>query len=133
MRLQADGAFSVKSYNQLRRDVRQMIIKAARDTRMMVVPEGGSTFFYNMNMILDGHTGIEHAVPVAPFYKDVVTLFARSRTAYTPTLIVGYGGIWGENYWYQKTNVWEDSRLLTFVPRRIIDGRSRRRVEIEVD
>ncbi len=37
-RLQADGAFSVKSYNHLRRDVRQMFIKAARDHRMMVVP-----------------------------------------------------------------------------------------------
>ena len=64
----------------------------------------------------DGAAG-EHAVPVAPFYKDVVTLFARSRTAYTPTLIVGYGGIWGENYWYQKTNVWENEKLLRFVPR----------------
>src|SRR6185436_14263910 len=120
--------FSVKSYNQLRRDVRQMIIKAARDHRMMVVPEGGSTFFYNMTMILDGHTGIEHAVPVAPLYKDVVTLFARSRTSYTPTLIVGYGGIWGENYWYQHTNVWENEKLLRFVPRDDVDARARRRL-----
>ena len=133
VRLQADGAFSVKSYNHLRRDVRQMIIKAARDTRMMVVPEGGSTFFYNMNMILDGHTGIEHAVPVAPFYKDVVTLFARSRTAYTPTLIVGYGGIWGENYWYQHTKVWENEKLLRFVPREDVDARSRRRLMVPED
>jgi imidazolonepropionase-like amidohydrolase len=95
---------------------------------MMVVPEGGSTFFYNMNMILDGHTGIEHAVPVAPFYKDVVTLFARSRTAYTPTLIVGYGGIWGENYWYQHTNVWENPKLSKFVPPEELDARAMRRV-----
>ena len=40
-RLKAVGAFSVKSYNQQRRDVRQMIIKAARELEMMVVPEGG--------------------------------------------------------------------------------------------
>jgi imidazolonepropionase-like amidohydrolase/Tol biopolymer transport system component len=132
-RLQADGAFSVKSYNQLRRDVRQMVIKAARDTRMMVVPEGGSTFFYNMTMILDGHTGIEHAVPVAPLYKDVVTLFARSHTQYTPTLIVGYGGIWGENYWYQHTNVWENEKLLRFVPRETVDARARRRLMVPED
>jgi hypothetical protein len=42
-------------------------------------------------------------------------------------LIVGYGGLWGEEYWYQKTNVWENERLLTFTPRPVIDERSRRR------
>jgi len=126
-RLKAVGAFSVKSYNQLRRDSRQRIIKAARDTRMMVVPEGGSTYFYNMNHILDGHTGVEHAVPIAPLYKDALTLFARSKTGYTPTLIVGYGGLWGENYWYQQSNVWENERLARFTPRRVLDSRARRR------
>ena len=39
---------------------------------------------------------------------------------------VAYGGIWGENYWYAKTKVWEDQRLLSFVPREIVDERSRR-------
>ena len=61
-RLQAVGAFSVKSYNQPRRDQRQQIVEAARALKMMVVPEGGSTFFWNMSMILDGHTGIEHSI-----------------------------------------------------------------------
>ena len=54
-------------------------------------------------------------------------LVEDAQVGYTPTLIVGYGGLWGENYWYAKTNVWEDERLLTFVPRRVIDSRSRRR------
>jgi imidazolonepropionase-like amidohydrolase len=127
-RLKAVGAISVKSYNQPRRNQRQQIIKAARDLQMMVVPEGGSTYFYNMTHILDGHTGIEHAIPVAPLYKDAVTLFAKSQSGYTPTLIVGYGGIWGENYWYQKTNVWENERLMRFTPRGVIDERARRRL-----
>jgi imidazolonepropionase-like amidohydrolase/Tol biopolymer transport system component len=127
-RLKAVGAFSVKSYNQLRRDNRQRIIKAARDLQMMVVPEGGSTLFHNLTMILDGHTGVEHALPVAPLYKDALTLFARSHTGYTPTLIVGYGGLWGENYWYQHTNVYENEKLLRFTPRARIDPRARRRV-----
>jgi imidazolonepropionase-like amidohydrolase/Tol biopolymer transport system component len=129
-RLKAVGAFSVKSYNQLRRDNRQRIIKAARDLKMMVVPEGGSTYFYNMTMILDGHTGVEHAIPVAPMYKDALTLFTRSQTQYTPTLIVGYGGIWGENYWYQHSNVYENERLLRFTPRARIDARARRRLMV---
>jgi imidazolonepropionase-like amidohydrolase/Tol biopolymer transport system component len=132
-RLKAVGAFSVKSYNQLRRDSRQRIVRAARDLNMMVVPEGGSTWGYNMTMILDGHTGIEHAVPVAPLYKDALTLFARSRTGYTPTLIVGYGGIWGENYWYQNSNVYEDRKLLRFTPRANLEPRARRRMHVSAD
>ena len=127
-RLKAVGAFSVKSYNQLRRSSRQQVIKAARDLQVMVVPEGGSTYYYNMTHILDGHTGIEHSIPVAPLYKDALTLLAKSQTGYTPTLIVAYGGVMGENYWYQMANVWENERLLKFVPRSVIDSRSRWRM-----
>ena len=126
-RQKAMGAFSVKSYNQQRRDARQMIIKAARELQMEVVPEGGSLLYFNETMVLDGHTTVEHSLPVPHLYKDVVTLFAKSRTGYTPTLIVGYGGLSGEYYWYQHTNVWENARLLTFTPREIVDARSRRR------
>ncbi|WP_410221365.1 amidohydrolase family protein [Pedobacter sp.] len=130
-RLKAVGAFSVKSYNQPRRDQRQQIIEAARQLKMEVVPEGGSTFFHNMSMIADGHTGIEHSIPIAPVYKDVTSFWNHTNVAYTPTLIVAYGGQWGENYWYDRTNVWENERLLNFTPRSIIDSRSRRRTTSE--
>ncbi|MBX2992034.1 MAG: PD40 domain-containing protein [Bacteroidetes bacterium] len=130
-RLKAVGAFSVKSYNQPRRDQRQQIIQAGRELEMMVVPEGGSTFFWNMTQILDGHTGIEHSLPISPLYKDVITVFSKSQTYYTPTLIVTYGGIMGENYWYSNTKVWENQRLLTYVPRALVDARSRRRMKVE--
>jgi len=133
VRLHALGAFSVKSYNQLRRDSRQWIIAAAREQEMLVVPEGGSTWQLNMSMIADGHTGIEHAVPIAPLYRDVLTFWGRSRTAYTPTLIVGYGAIFGENYWYQHGNIWENRRLAQFVPQEILDARSRRRMLVSED
>jgi imidazolonepropionase-like amidohydrolase/Tol biopolymer transport system component len=132
-RLNAVGAFSVKSYNQPRRDQRQQIIQAGRELQMMVVPEGGSTFFWNMTMILDGHTGIEHSLPVSPLYNDVLTLFSKSQTQYTPTLIVTYGGLMGENYFYANTKVWENKRLLTYVPRAIVDARSRRGMKVEED
>jgi imidazolonepropionase-like amidohydrolase/Tol biopolymer transport system component len=126
-RMKAVGAISVKSYNQPRRDQRQQVLEAARQLGIMVVPEGGSLFEHNMTMVVDGHTGVEHSIPVANIYGDVQQLWPGTKVGYTPTLIVGYGGLWGENYWYAKTNVWENKRLLTFVPRRIIDGRSRRR------
>jgi Tol biopolymer transport system component/imidazolonepropionase-like amidohydrolase len=127
-RTAAYGAFSVKSYNQPRREQRQQIMEAARQLNIMVVPEGGSFFYHNMSMILDGHTGIEHNIPVAPAFNDVVQLWSNSKTGYTPTLIVNYGSVNGEYYWYQNTNVWEKERLLNFTPRAIIDSRSRHRM-----
>ena len=126
-RSKAYGAFSVKSYNQPRREQRQMIIQAARELGMEVVPEGGSFFFHNLSQILDGHTTIEHNLPIATLHDDVIQLWKASGTAYTPTLIVSYGAVSGEYYWYQHTNVWEKERLLRFTPRAVIDTRSRHR------
>ena len=126
-RMKAAGAISVKSYNQQRRDVRQMLIKAAREEQMMVVPEGGSLFYQNATHVLDGHTTVEHNIPVPVLYKDVLTVYGKSGVAYTPTLIVGYGGMSGELYWYQESNVWENERLMQFTPRDVIVPRSRRR------
>jgi imidazolonepropionase-like amidohydrolase/Tol biopolymer transport system component len=126
-RMKAVGAISVKSYNQRRRDARQMLLKAAREQEMMVVPEGGALVYANATMVLDGHTGVEHALPVPVVYRDLAELFGRSGTWYTPTLVVAYGGLWGENYWYEHTDVWENARLLRFTPREIVDARSRRR------
>jgi len=132
-RMKAVGAFSVKSYNQRRRDSRQMIIKAARELEMMVVPEGGSLLYNNVSMVLDGHTGVEHSLPVPVVYRDVATLFGRSQSGYTPTMIVGYGGLSGEYYFYERTNVWENQHLLTFTPRGQVDSRSRRRLKAAGD
>ncbi len=126
-RSRAYGAFSVKSYNQPRREQRQMVIEAARELKMEVVPEGGSFFFHNLSMIMDGHTTIEHNLPVAPLYNDVIQLWKNAETGYTPTLIVCYGAPSGENYWYQHGNIWEKERLLKYTPRAVIDTRSRHR------
>jgi Tol biopolymer transport system component/imidazolonepropionase-like amidohydrolase len=126
-RMQAMGAFSVKSYNQPRRDQRQQIVEAARQLGMMVLPEGGSTYHWNITHVLDGHTGMEHNIPIAPLYRDALTLIGASNTGYTPTLVVNYGGMSGEYYWYQESNVWENERLSRFTPSAILDSRSRRR------
>ena len=129
-RTKAFGALSVKSYNQPRRDQRQQIIQAAREQDIIVVPEGGSTFFHNMSMIMDGHTGIEHNIPVAPLYQDIIEFWGASEVGYTPTLLVNYGGLNAEYYWYQKNKVWENEKLLKYTPRGIIDARSRHRTMV---
>jgi imidazolonepropionase-like amidohydrolase len=126
-RTKAFGAKSVKSYNQPRREQRQQVLQAAREQGINVVPEGGSTFFHNLTMVIDGHTGVEHNIPVAPVYKDVLEIWGKSGTGYTPTLIVNYGGLNGEYYYYQRDNVWENEKLLKYTPRRIVDSRSRHR------
>ncbi|MDI6623705.1 MAG: amidohydrolase family protein [Brevundimonas sp.] len=127
-RMQAAGAWSVKSYNQPRREQRQQVIEAARQLNMMVVPEGGSLFQHNMSMIVDGHTTIEHAIPLANLYDDVHQLWRQTNVAYNPTIVVAYGGSYGENYWYQESEVWNDPILTQYVPRRILDARARRPV-----
>lgn len=124
-RTKAYGAFSVKSYNQPRREQNQMVIEAARELGMEVVPEGGSFFYHDMAMVMDGHTTVEHNVPVGVLYNDVINVWKNSGTGYTPTLIVCYNAPSGEYYWYQHTNVWEKERLLRFTPRSVIDTRSR--------
>lgn len=129
-RTKAFGAKSVKSYNQPRREQRQQVLQAAREMGINVVPEGGSTFYHNITMVIDGHTGVEHNIPVAPVYKDVLELWGTSNTGYTPTLIVNYGGLNGEFYFYQRDNIWENNKLLQFTPRSIIDSRSRHRTMV---
>lgn len=129
-RTAAYGAFSVKSYNQPRRNQRQLVMQAARELGIQVVPEGGSFFYHNMSMVVDGHTTVEHNIPVVPLYKDVTTLWAATKTHNTPTLVVNYGSISGEYYWYQHTNVWEKERLLAFTPRGVVDSRARHRTMV---
>ncbi|MDI6401041.1 amidohydrolase, partial [Balneolaceae bacterium ANBcel3] len=50
LRHKAMGAKSVKSYNQPRRDQRQMILQAAREVGLNVYPEGGSMLQHNITM-----------------------------------------------------------------------------------
>ncbi|MCC9599111.1 amidohydrolase family protein [Stieleria sp. JC731] len=126
-RMKAVGAFSVKSYNQPRRDQRQQVLAAARELEMMVVPEGGSTFMHNMTMIVDGHTGIEHTLPVQSAYDDVFDLWRGTNVGYTPTLCVAYGGISGERYWYEVDDVWRHPRLKQFLPPHKLHPQSHRR------
>ena len=69
---------------------------------------------------MDGYPGHEHTIPTYPLYKDVIKLLRRRRgIAYTPTLIVAYGGPWAENYWYDaRATVHGDRSCSASRPRR---------------
>lgn len=126
-RQKAEGAISVKSYQQPRREQRQQVLEAARQSGLMVVPEGGALFQMNMSMVVDGHTTVEHALPIAEVWDDVKQLWGQQATGYTPTLNVGYGGLDGEHYWYARTEVWKHPLLSRYVPRSVLEPRSVRR------
>ncbi len=126
-RLKAQGALSVKNYNQPRRDQRQMVVEASRQENMLVVAEGGSLFGMDMNLIADGNSTLEHNVPVMVMYEDVLQFFGQSETNYTPTLVVGYGGLAGDPYWRQATNVWEQPLVAAHTPPAILRAQTARR------
>ena len=132
-RLKEVGAISVKSYQQPRRDQRQQIIAAARELEMMVVPEGGMKLQHNMNEIVDGHTGIEHSLPIKTAYDDVLQLWSQTEVGYTPTFVVSYGGLSGENWFYAHDDVWRNERLMRFAPRHLVEPRSMRRPKAPED
>lgn len=131
-RQKISGARSVKVYQQSRRDQRQWYIEACVKEGMVCAAEGGGDLFMNLNMVADGMTAIEHALPVAPLYADVRAFMTASRSpatgalgsAYTPTLLVAYGGAEGEHYFYQHGNPLNDARLLRHHPRRELDART---------
>ena len=118
---------TLKMYMSGNRQQRQWIIQAARDLDLMPTTEGGLDFKIDMTHAIDGYPGIEHNLPIAPIYSDVVEVFKESETTNTPTLLVSYGGPFGENYFYATEDVHDDPKLNVFFPKEGIDNRARRR------
>ncbi|UII28352.1 amidohydrolase family protein [Fulvivirga maritima] len=118
---------TIKMYITGNRQQRQWIIMAAKEQELMPTTEGALDFKMNLTQILDGYPGHEHSFPIYPLYKDVLTLVSESKTAYTPTLLVSYGGPWAENYYYETENVQGDEKLNFFTPKSELDAKSRRR------
>jgi imidazolonepropionase-like amidohydrolase/Tol biopolymer transport system component len=115
-RLKSQGALSVKNYNQPRREQRQMVVRAAQAEGMEVVPEGGSLFTQDITLIQDGNSTVEHNVPLNVFYDDVVQFWTQTKTNYTPTLVVTYGGPAGDPYWRSHTDVFRQPILMRHEP-----------------
>ena len=126
-RLKAQGAWSVKNYNQPRREQRQMVVAAGQAENMLVVPEGGSLFNMDMSLIADGNATMEHNVPGEFFYSDVIQFWTQTNTDYTPTLGVTYGGPGGDPYWRARMNLWEHPLLTAHTPPTVLMAASARR------
>ena len=126
-RLAAQGAHSIKNYNQPRRDQRQQVVAASMEAGLLVVPEGGSNYHMDMSLITDGNSSLEHNLPVSMIYEDVLSLYAQTHVVYSPTLVVTYGGLAGDPYWRQAMDVWLHPILSQHVPPGILRTSSVRR------
>jgi imidazolonepropionase-like amidohydrolase/Tol biopolymer transport system component len=118
---------NIKSYMVGTRKQRQWVVRAANELDLMPTTEGGRDQKLDMTHAIDGFHGNEHTLPIFPFYDDVVQLFARTKTAYTPTLLVQYGAPGALNYFMAREEIHDDEKLNRFYPHNRLDVMSRRR------
>ena len=123
------GTHNIKSYMVGNRKQRQFMVEASKELGMMPTTEGALDLKLDLTHVIDGFHGNEHTLPITPLYNDVLEVFAKSGVSETPTLIVNYGGPFGENYWYEYSEVHDNAKLNRFTPHRILDGKTKRRQE----
>ena len=117
---------NIKSYMVGNRQQRQWVVKAAQELQLMPTTEGGRDMKMDITHAIDGMHGNEHTLPAIDLYKDVVELFARTKTAYTPTLLVQYGGPIARLFFFTRTEVHDDAKLNRFYPHNRLDEMTRR-------
>lgn len=117
---------NIKSYMVGTREQRQWVVKASEELGLMPTTEGGRDMKLDLTHAIDGMHGNEHTLPLFPFYDDVVQLYARTRTAYTPTLLVQYGAPGALPYWLATEEVHDDEKLNRFYPHNRLDEITRR-------
>ena len=113
---------TIKQYLVGDRKVRQWVIMAAQELGLTATTEGGSNLTMNLTLMQDGYPGLEHAMPIFPLYKDVVELLTASGITYTPTLMVGYGGPIGRDYYLTQYDIDKDPKLRRFTPHDELDS-----------
>ncbi len=118
---------TIKQYQTGNREVRQWVIQAANELKLMPTTEGGLDYKMNITEAIDGYSGHEHTIPTYPLQPDVIRLLTESGIAYTPTIVVAYGAPWAENYWYEKMDLLNDAKLQLFTPWSDLEGKILRR------
>ena len=121
------GVRNLKSYLPGNREQRQWIVAAARELELNPTTEGALDLKLGLTHAIDGFTGLEHNLPVVGIYDDVIGLMASARMAYTPTLLVSYGGPFGESHFYINENPRDDPKLTRFTPPSVLEAKLLRR------
>jgi imidazolonepropionase-like amidohydrolase len=126
-RYKGQGVNSLKQYLQPRRIQRQWILQAAIAEGINATNEGAADLKADITMAIDGYTALEHSIGQVPLYKDVATVMADSRIAYTPTLVVAYGAPAGDGFWRARTDLDKDPKAAYFTPTELLTRQARRR------
>ena len=117
---------NLKAYIAGNRKQRQWLAQAAKTLGLMPTTEGSLDMKLNVTHIIDGFSGNEHNFPVLDLHPDIVRLTARSGLAYTPTLLVAYGGPAAETHYYVHESPRHDAKLNRFTPRHVLDAKTLR-------
>lgn len=120
---------NVKSYLVGDRLQRQWLVSAARELNLIPTAEGFGDLKLGLTHVLDGMHGNEHVPIDSALFADVVTVFAKTQTSYTPTLNITHYGASGSGieYFLTRTAAYEDPKLAYFYPRVQLDEKTRRR------
>ncbi|GBC76618.1 Dipeptidyl-peptidase 5 [bacterium HR08] len=118
---------TLKQYVAGDRIVRQWVVMACRELGITPTTEGALDMKLDLTQMADGFSGQEHALPIQPLYKDVIEFVARTKTFYTPTILVAYGAPFTENYYFTSHDVHGDRKLRRFIPHEVLDTMVRRR------
>jgi hypothetical protein len=118
---------NIKSYMVGNRRQREWVVMASKALRLMPTTEGAGDMKMDLTHAIDGMHGNEHTLVDVPLYKDVVQLFAQTKTSYTPTLLVDYNGVIAEEYFFSRTDVHDDKKLNRFYPHNRLDEMTHRR------
>ncbi len=121
------GVHNLKAYISGNRQQRQWLAQAAHTLKLMPTTEGGLDMKLDMTHVIDGFSGNEHNFPLLDLREDVVRLVAESKIAYTPTLLVSYGGNFGEGWFYTRESPLDDTKLNRFTPWHEMAARTLRR------
>jgi imidazolonepropionase-like amidohydrolase len=117
---------TIKEYVTGDRMTMEHVAMACKEYGLTPTTEGALEIKRFIAEASSGYSGHEHALPIE-LYDDMAQFIAKTRTFYTPTLIVAYGGAFGENYWFTNYDIVNEAKVNKFTPQRALDELIRRR------
>lgn len=118
---------NIKSYMVGNRQQRQWVVKASQALGLLPTTEGAGDQRLDLTHAIDGMHGNEHSLPDVPIFDDVIQLFAQTKTAYTPTIIVQYNATSMTEYFFTREEIHDDEKLRRFYPNNRLDELTQRR------
>jgi Tol biopolymer transport system component len=116
---------NVKSYLIGNRQQRQWVVESSARLGMLPTTEGNDDLELDLTHAIDGFHGNEHGLAAERIYEDVVRLYASTRIAYTPTLMISSGWPSAQKNFYLMANApHDDPKVRRFMPHFVIDART---------